>query len=501
MKVNVLDIFEKVTLKYSKKIAVRDNNTECTFADLRTNAMTVGSNLLNQVSPGSMIPVYMEKGVATLQIFLGIVYAGGYYSLLNPIQPKSRTERILEIIDVPLVVTDKEHYFMVKEMSYSGEIVLAEDLLKGDVKEELLANIRAKMIDSDPLYVNFTSGSTGIPKGVVISHRSVIDFIQNFVNIFNIESGDIIGNQAPFDFDVSVKDIYSALFTGATLYIIPREYFAYPKKLLDALGEQKVSTLIWAVSALCSITSLNAFTYKIPRTVNKVLFSGEVMPVKHLIKWQCALPDAMFVNLYGPTEVTCNCTYYILDKKVPENQSIPIGKPFPNERVILLDESNCVINKSGVKGEICVAGSALALGYYRDTKRTDEVFVQNPLNDKYSELLYRTGDMAFYCSDGNLVYAGRKDFQIKHMGYRIELGEVEANIDAISGVERTCCIYDEEKKRLIAFYVGSAEDSCIRTELRKNLIKYMIPQKFVQVESMPLTKNGKIDRAKLKEMI
>lgn len=496
---NILDFFEKTVSVYPQKVAVKDKDTECTFEELQTYAMTIGSNLLQKIPTGSIVPVYMEKGVITLQIFLGIVYTGGCYSLLNPIQPKERTERVLEIIDAPVIITDEEHSATVRGMEYAGEIVLAEDLVKGDINRGLLSEIREEAIDTDPLYVNFTSGSTGIPKGVLIGQRSVIDFITYFTSIFGITSEDVIGNQAPFDFDVSVKDIYSMLFTGATLYIIPRGLFAYPKKLLDAIDEQQVTTLIWAVSALCGITSLNGFSYKRPQTVRKVFFSGEVMPVKHLMKWQQALPEARFVNLYGPTEITCNCTYYMIEGQVSEEEIIPIGRPFPNERVILINDTGQKITESNVRGELCVIGTALAVGYLKDKKRTEEAFVQNPVNDRYKEPLYRTGDIAYYRPDGNLVYAGRKDFQIKHMGHRIELGEIETNIGAVSDVDRACCIYNEGKKEIIAFYTGNAPKAAIVSELKKKMIQYMMPKKYINLSEMPVTKNGKIDRKKLKE--
>ncbi len=160
----------------------------------------------------------------------------------------------------------------------------------------------------------FTSGSTGRPKGVVVSHRSVIDFMEYFTELFSITAQDVIGNQAPFDFDVSVKDIYATLKAGATMEILPKQLFSFPAKLLDYLCERRVTTAIWAVSALCIISTLNGFSYRVPTHLNKILFSGEVMPVSHLNIWREHLPDALFVNLYGPTEITCNCTYYIVDK-------------------------------------------------------------------------------------------------------------------------------------------------------------------------------------------
>lgn len=498
MERNVVELLENAAKLFANKTAVRDMSGECSFAELCRKAQSVGSALTDLDIFGRTIPVYMDKGIITLEVFWGVTYAGGSYSSLNPIQPADRIEKILEVLDAPVIITDRDHLPAIKEMRHSAKILLVEELFKTEIQEDKLNLVKSRMIDTDALYVNFTSGSTGIPKGVVVSHRSVIEFIHYFTKIFSITSGDVIGNQAPFDFDVSVKDIYSMLLTGATLYIIPKDYFAFPKKILDVLVAEKITTLIWAVSALCVITTLKSFTYKVPTTVNKVLFSGEVMPVNHLREWMRVLPDATFVNLYGPTEITCNCTYYVIDRKTDEER-IPIGKAFPIERVFLLDDGQNEVMEPNMEGEICVAGPTLALGYFRDKEKTDAAFVQNPLNDRNIELIYRTGDIAFYREDGNLVYVGRRDFQIKHMGHRIELGEIEACMNEIEDVERVCCLYDHVEQQIVAFYQGTAEKLAIKEALRSKLIKYMVPERYVTVEMMPLTPNGKIDRKSLRQ--
>ena len=333
-----------------------------------------------------------------------------------------------------------------------------------------------------------------------MSHRSVIDFIQHFTDLFHITQDDVIGNQAPFDFDVSVKDIYSALKTGATMEIIPKKLFSIPTGLLDYLCDRKITTAIWVVSALCIITTLKGFTYRIPSHLNKILFSGEVMPVKHLNTWRSYLPDALFVNLYGPTEITCNCTYYVVDREFEPGTPIPIGVPFPNETVFLLDENNRLVTEPGQNGELCVAGTALALGYYRDPKRTVTAFVQNPLNPCYPEIIYRTGDLACYGRDGLLYFNGRKDFQIKHMGHRIELGEIEAALETVEGVDRAVCLFLEEKNKIAAFYEGAAVKRDIAVGLEHLLPRYMFPALYRNLTELPRTKNGKVDRQALRRL-
>lgn len=341
----------------------------------------------------------------------------------------------------------------------------------------------------------------GVPKGVVVSNRSIIDFIDVFTNLFDIKESDIIANQAPFDFDVSVKDIYSALCKGSTLLIVPKKLFSSPANLLDYLVINNATTLIWAVSALCLITTFHGLDYKVPTTVNKIIYSGEVMPLKHLKIWMDKLPDVRVINVYGPTEITCNCTYHEVDRSRTYVENIPIGKSFPNEKVFLLDEENKLVNTPNIPGEICVSGTCLSLGYYNNKEVTDKVFMQNPLNNKYIEPIYKTGDLAMYDENMDLVFKGRKDFQIKYMGHRIELEEIDTEVLKLDGVKRCLTLFDEKKSKLWCFYVGEVTKEDIISFLKVNVPEYMVPTKYVKLEEFTLTKNGKIDRNVLKEMI
>ena len=494
---NILDYLEQSARHYPDKIAFADEMSTCTYKELWETARSVGTKLANYVPPRSPVPVFMEKRVETIYAFLGAVYAGCFYVLLDPKLPSERLKQILQTLQSEVLVLHPDYEKQFKALEYEGNVVNILEALQEEEDAVLLEAIREQRLDIDPLYAIFTSGSTGIPKGVLVSHRSVIDFMEEFVDIFGITDKDVIGNQAPFDFDVSVKDIYSTLKTGATMQIIPKKMFSFPTKLLDYLDEREITTLIWAVSALCIVTTLKGLEYKVPQKVNKIIFSGEVMPIKHLNEWKKYLPDALYANVYGPTEITCNCTYYIVDREFQPGESLPIGQPFPNEKVFLLDEGNQLVREAGKKGEICVSGTALSLGYYRNPEQTKKVFVQNPLNEKYLERIYRTGDMAYYGHDGYLYFASRKDFQIKHMGHRIELGEIELAMEMAEGIRRACCTYDEPENKIIAFYEGEAEKRQIVRALGKKLPAYMIPNVWVKLDQLPITKNGKIDRKKM----
>ena len=483
-----------------EKNAFIDPDQSITFASLVNKARSIGSALLTYVPPKNVIGFYLDKSCEAITGFLGAVYAGCGYAQLNLRHPASRILSIVESLNAGVVVTDRAHAEALSAIGIQDRILILEDLMCGPANLESLSRVRSSMIDLDPLYVNFTSGSTGSPKGVVVCHRNVIDFIPVFIETFGIQESDVLANQAPFDFDVSVKDIYSGLFTGSTVAIIPTPYFTQPVTLMDYLCENRVTILIWAVSALCFLTTMNALAYRVPDQIRMIMFSGETMPVKHLKKLQKYLPEATYINLYGPTEITCNCTYFVLNRSFEDYESIPIGIPFQNERVFLLDEKDQEVTSPGNVGELCVSGSSVALGYWRNPERTNAVFTQNPLNPNIFERIYRTGDLIRIEENGDWVYLSRKDFQVKHMGHRIELGEIETRLNAIDGIERALVSYLHDKGRILAFLCGTTSKETIIETLRVTLPDYMIPNLFCFVDQMPLTKNGKIDRAALMEI-
>ena len=244
--------------------------------------------------------------------------------MIDTKQPASRLNQILDILKSEVIVTSEKYLKDLEKLGFEGKVLMLSELNAVQEDPIILETIRNQAVDIDPLYGIFTSGSTGTPKGVVVGHRSVLDFIDCFTELFNITEKDVIGNQAPWDFDVSVKDIYSGLKTGATVQIIPKQLFSFTTKLIDFLIEREVTTLVWAVSALCIISTLNGFEYKVPEKINKILFSGESMPVKHLNIWRKYLPDTMYVNIYGPTEITCNCTYYVVNREFQPGDVLPM---------------------------------------------------------------------------------------------------------------------------------------------------------------------------------
>nr|WP_300184144.1 amino acid adenylation domain-containing protein [uncultured Agathobaculum sp.] len=495
--INVLEFLERTAAVRPDKPAVIDRDGVDNFDMLLRHSKSCGTALAAHIMPGTPVPVLLEKGRTALYAMFGAVYAGGFYVPLSPALPQPRLEQILAVAQAPCLVTDRAHAAQAASLAGAGRVLLVEELLQTEPDSGTLAAIRRGATDGDPLYCNFTSGSTGTPKGVVVSHRGVLDFIPHFAALFGFDAADVIGNQAPLDFDVSVKDVYTALLTGATLVLIPRTLFSQPGALMDFLCEHRVTTLTWAVSALCLVSTFHGLDYRTPETVNKVLFSGEVMPLRHLQSWMAHLPDAEFVNLYGPTEITCNCTYHRIERERNYDTGIPLGTAFPNRRVFLLDDDGHEVTAPGQPGEICVSGASLGLGYYNAPEQTGAVFVQHPANRRYLQPVYRTGDRGQWNDRSELCFLGRKDFQIKHMGHRIELEEIERAAQQLDGVDRFCCVFDGEKERLHGFYTGALDKAAVRHALAQRLPVYMLPRTFGALARLPITENGKVDRKTL----
>ena len=548
---NVLEYLEASAERDGHQIAVCDGTKEYTRSQLLDLSRRVGSALSTIAKRRSPVIVFMEKNVDTITAFFGSVYAGAFYCLIDPSLPPQRQKQIrcslagserpapdacsapaggehpvtdacsapagserlvMDACSAPacgehpatdacVVLTDSEHLARAKEVFESCRILEISSLQQCEPDPEGLGAVRARHLDTDPLYVNFTSGSTGVPKGVLICHRSVIDFINVFVRQFGIREDDVIANQAPLDFDVSVKDIYSAMLTGAKLVLVPRPLFTTPAPLLDFLCEQNTTVMIWAVSALTLVSAFHGLDYRVPDKVRMILFSGEVMPLKRLKDWMDHLPDTEFVNLYGPTEITCNCTWHRIDRTRDYPDGIPIGRSFENEETFLLDDKDREITQPGVTGEICVRGTAVGLGYWNMEEQTRERFRKDPRTPQYASIIYCTGDLGCYNAEGELLFRGRKDDQIKYMGHRIELAEVELAINRIPGVDRSCCIFDEKKDRLHGFYCGSIARKDLALALKQQLPVFMIPGILHPMDALPVTGRGKIDRKALKELI
>lgn len=498
MQRNVLEYLEKTLLRTPDKTAFFDETDTITFRRLSEMARAIGSRLHRDGIYQQPVVVYMKKQPKTIAAFLGAIYAGCFYVPMDEEMPKHRVELILKRLNAAACICDDSTIEQARKLENTGKVYHFQDIAAGEADNGALRSIRERQMDIDPIYIVFTSGSTGVPKGVVGCHRAVIDYIENLCDVLKFTGDTVFGNQTPLYFDACLKEIIPTLKYGASTCLIPRKLFLFPVQLVEFLNQNRINTLCWVVSALTFLSSFRTFETLRPEYVHTVAFASEVFPIRQLHIWQAALPGARFINLYGPTETTGICCYYEVDREFEEEEALPIGRPFPNTEILLLDEGNRV-PPAGEAGEICIRGSRLTLGYFADPQRTEEAFTRNPLNGWYPERIYRTGDMGKYNDRGELVFLGRKDSQIKLMGRRIELGEIEAVATMHRGVNSACAVFDTQRGKIILYYVGEASEKELLDCLKEKLPRYMLPHIIRRIDAMPLTPNGKIDRNYLKQ--
>lgn len=504
MRIHIMEYLENSFSKYKDKLAVVDGDRRINFGDLRNNSLVISKYLVNaQLSSNSPIAVYLPKSIQSIFCFCGISYSGNFYVPLDIKSPQERIGIIVKSLSPELIITNRKLKENLLRIGYPSELIIEiENILNNLEQIEKEFILPSNHADTNPAYTLYTSGSTGIPKGVIVPHRAVIDYIDWAIEQFSVDDTYIIGNQSPFFFDHSVFDIFLMMATGSTLVLIPETYFIFPAKLLAYLNEEKINLFFWVPSLLVNVANLKLLDKIEMPYLKKVLFGGEVMSTRHLNYWRKRLPDVMYINMYGPTEITVDCTYYIVDREISDNESVPIGFPCKNSRVLILNDKN-QLTKVEELGELCVTGSSLALGYYNNKEKTNEVFIQNPLNKNYPEKMYRTGDIVYRNDIGEIIYVCRKDFQIQHLGHRIELGEIEVAVMGLGLIENACVMYNSLKKEITLFLTANQKVHVrdLRVALAQKLPKYMIPTVCNQLEEMPLTSNGKINRNEIKQLL
>lgn len=508
MKTNLLDYLEQGALRdHPDKVAIVDGDVTCTFAELAARARRLAARLVALGAPcNEPIAVYLPKSTAVVVADLAIAYSGNAYMNLDVRLPAKRLGNILAHV-VPVMVLSSaalsgavlaagvpvERIVVVDAAGNAGS---TPDHSPVGVSDDSLRQRLSTLIDTDPVCLINTSGSTGTPKAVALSHRGTIDFMDWVFDTFALDGSEVVGSLSPFFFDIYTLELVLCLAKGATLVIIPEQLATFPPRLMSFLRDRSVSFLFWVPSIMVTIAKLGLLEAIPLPELRTVFFAGEVFPTRHVNHWRRALPKALFVNLYGPIEIHVDCTYFVVDREFADDEPLPIGRPCRNTEILILDarDRSC---GPGEQGELCVRGSSLALGYWNDPEKTAKAFVQNPLNRRYTEAIYRTGDLAFRDAAGEIHLVGRKDFQIKHLGYRIELPEIEHHVLGVPGIANACVLYHATRKEITVFY--EVEDKpvdavTIRAQLAEALPSYMLPTAFHPMDELPRNPNGKIDR-------
>ena len=503
MHTSLLNYFETGALSVCPHdVAIVDELREFTFQRMDHISTQIASEWSVHRGDGDqVVAVFLPRCAEVIFCNLAAMKCGYIYMNIDYSSPENRLSAILENVAPHFIVTNNEGKDRIDQSSYSSAQIFVIDSFEpheqtgNDIAPVLLWKQR---LDVDPAFIINTSGSTGVPKSVMLSHRNNMDFIDWVLDTFDFDRTDIIGSIAPFHFDIYTLELYVSLATGAKIVIFPEGMAAFPATLIQEMERQSISFIFWVPSLMVNIANLGLMDNYDLASLRKVFFAGEVFPTKQFNHWRKRLPDALFVNLYGPIETAVDCTYFVVDRALRDDEPIPIGIPCANTDILILTEGD-ELAQPGEIGELCVRGSSVALGYLNNEEQTDRVFVQNPLNSRYKERIYRTGDLAFVNENGEIIYSGRGDSQIKHLGYRIELSEVELAISTLPELNSVCVVYNRNDKEIVAFYEADAEIDLltVRKQLTKTLPKYMMPSKLLRVEEMPLNSNGKIDRLAL----
>ena len=461
--------------RFPNNTYLADEERDITFFEVLCTAYSlsksINTKIINKSCVNKPIAIILPRGASCVSAFYAAWMTSNFYVPIDPQWPDERINYILSELNPIAIIHDENISKNLRNSLLFEKIAINLSDIHLDLTvdlNKLIEDLGEGSRPEDPCYCIYTSGSTGKPKGVLISHRSLFNYIQWFVYEFELDSSSRFGSMSQLYFDISAIDIYVPTFTGGSTHFIPSKKIKFPFELLGYIIKKSINSIMWVPSALTNIASTNSLDKYDLSILKNIFFAGEPLSTKILILWQKAIPAARFVNMYGPTETTITCTHF----KVPKNfhlNSIPIGKCSPPSKLFVFqgfgqeaDKVKLVIN-AGEIGEICVGGEGVAIGYWRNNSEVTNQFIYNPLNSDYLERIYRTGDLGKYDNDGNLIFCGRIDSQIKHHGYRIELSEIELAVEELSEVLNSCALYIPQKSLLVLAIETSSESLDIRS--------------------------------------
>lgn len=416
---NILEYLEKTVSWLPQKRAFWDAGEEMTFSRLYQEARAVGYHLYRRGIRREPVAVFMGRRPSAAAAMLGAVYAGCYFVPLDMEMTACRIGAILKKVRPRVILCDEKSYPVLENTPFAGCRLTLDKASAEAAPEAALAAIRARQVDTDPVCVLFPAGAL---RGILVSHRAALDASESLGDLLGCSSNTVFGSHALFSTDTWLQEMLCTLKYGAGTCLLPKRGFLYPARLVEYMNSQQINTLLWDTANMAAVSTPNTFARITPKFLHTVAFSGQPLTARQRTAWQEALPKAKFWNLYGPAETAGVCCYYEVSRKLRGEEEIPLGRPFPNLGIVLLDDSGSEA-LPGMVGEICVRGSRLSPGYFRDPELTAEAFVPNPLNPDIPERLLRTGDLGRFNFRGELEYVGRKDDEIR---CRIDLPELQA---------------------------------------------------------------------------
>ena len=501
----ITDMLDKAAQNYPDKVGFAEQDRQMTYREMRARAQKIAAailaefdedpSLLSGKEPQPAVTL-MEGEIDITAAMHGILYAGDCYSVIDVAQPEERIDKIIQSFKPRLMIISRHLSEKADRLSFSGSILVYEDIIEAEGGVQEVPKIECEGVSEKLAIVTFTSGSTGIPKGVMTGHNGMLYQSVDLSRFSDTDPSDHVGNQTSLYYALGELILFMSIAAQATNYFIPKALFSQPGELAAYMVKSRLSVLFWATSGLTIFSRFSAwegYEEELNRNLKTVAFAGDVISTKLLNKMRKALPSPTYAQGYGCTEFYPPVGYHI-ERELRDDERIPIGFALPHATVYLVKEDGTEA-KEGEEGQIWMAGPGMGLGYLNDEEETNRKFRDNLLNP--GERVFLTGDMAKKNEYGELVFMTRKDFMIKHMGYRVELGEIELAATALDDQLQCACVYNKEKEHIILVYAGSLEPKELKARLKEKLPRHMVPNRFVRLDSLPLSSTSKIDRVKL----